>query len=103
MYAIDRRVYVKSLDQIGVISERGYHSGSPRRAFYIVAGFKDNPGFDFMTGSNDLRAADCQCDGCDKWLPEGSFNGVPQPRDYEGYLVARFCFLCYLKSKKEYG
>lgn len=100
MYAIDKRVYIKSLNRTGTIVERGWHSGNPRRAFYLVL---IEPGFDFMTGSNDLRAADCQCDECNKWHPIGSFNGVPQPRDPDGYAVAMFCFLCYLKFKKEYG
>lgn len=98
MYDIDRRVYVKSLDKLGRVTERNY-VGSPRRAQYLVT-FTDG---DFLTGSMNLRAADTCCDACGRWLPAGSFIGG------SGGMVARdddyfaFCFLCTRESLRAYG
>ena len=106
MYALEQRVWIKSLKSLGTISKRGYNvslsDGKTRTAYYVVQ-VKDKPGWNYLTGSRDLRAADVSCDGCNKYLPRSSFNGVPQPRDPEGYVVAEFCFLCYLGFRKEYG
>lgn len=90
MYDFGRRVYVKSVDRVGAITERGYHTGGnrPRRAFYVV---EFAPGADYMTGSRDLRAADYLCDGCSAWR-EGTPHVYGRDGEYEHGLA--FCFLC---------
>jgi len=89
MYAIDRQVFVRSLGQVGRISERNYE-GAPRHATYVVT-FED--GFDFLTRSGDLRPADWQCDGCNGWR-----SGNPTMRDPD---VGWFCWLCVGPSAQE--
>jgi hypothetical protein len=98
MYVIGTKVYVKSVDRVGKVTERGYHRRAGT-AWYLIK-FTDYGGQngDFMTGSKDLRNAEggC-CDGCSRYLPHGSFNqGMKGP---EGL---RFCFLCTEEAKNDY-
>lgn len=100
MYDFDRRVYCKSQDRVGKVIDRhyGYVSGK-RRASYLI---EFGPGDDYLTGSDDLRAADMCCDGCNKDLPASSFNGGGQYRNpYDGVVEVEYCFLCARKVREE--
>ena len=81
MYAIGARVYVKSQEAIGYIAEANWNTNhKPRYASYLVEfrGIRGEFQSDFLTTSEDLRRADFQCDGCDRWLPHGSSGGGPK-------------------------
>lgn len=98
MYDYDRRVYVKSAATTGTISERNFLTVNGRRRAQYIVQFPD--GSDYLTGSEDLRAADFCCDGCDRWLPMSSKGDGP--RDSDGYLLALFCFLCIREAEQDY-
>ena len=93
MYDYDTPVWIKSLQRRGTITER-YYTG--KKASYVVSlhSHADHMGNDYLTGSSDLRRADSCCDGCSRWLPEGSFIGGATARDGEYPHGLRFCFLC---------
>lgn len=80
LYDYNREVYVKSVDLVGIVTERGYRNG---HSWYVVEFDKGN---DYMTGGSDLRAHDYYCDGCGK-----SRRGQPHSRHEE---AGWFCFLC---------
>ena len=105
MYAIGTRVYVKSHDCLGVVTEANY-IGKPRRASYLVElsnpdqiGHHERIG-EWLTGSHDLRAADGCCDGCSRWLPHGSFVGGATGPDGEYPDAMHFCFLCVQEAER---
>jgi len=93
MYDYGTKVYVKSLDFVGTVEERGRHRSSGR-AWYVVW---DRDGRDYMTGSADLRRADFCCDGCGRWLPYGSVASRANTADDS----FQFCFLCVKDAEKE--
>lgn len=107
MYDLGRLVWVKDQQFVGRICERYFVTTNDRRhAHYIVEEVKqrwieaDPPrpgmyrrvirrwvptGYDYLTGPSNLRAADFQCEDCDRWLPSSSDGGHPE---------AAVCFLC---------
>jgi hypothetical protein len=93
LYAINRRVYVKSLDCLGEITQRTWHHtpGRKRVATYLV---EIGHHADYLTHSGDLRAADKCCDECGRWMPASSFYGGAVARDEDGGVLVEFCFLC---------
>lgn len=95
MYAIDRRVYCKSLKKMGKISEANY-VGNPRKAHYVVT-FDD--GSDFLTGPSDLRPADYQCDGCSGWRSGNPAAVLINPSD--GVVEAIYCFPCVKQGERD--
>jgi hypothetical protein len=99
MYDLEQRVWIKSLATTGEIRGRSFHLGTPpRKARYDVL---TKAGYAVMADSDNLRAADHQCDGCDRWLPESSFNGGGEAKNpYDGVIEARYCFLCMRKSTR---
>jgi hypothetical protein len=109
LYAIGQRVWCKSQNSLGIVTEARY-TGMPRKAEYVIdlgsgtqrftgrtdrfgnAEFEhERLGRDYMTGSRDLRAADWGCDGCDRWLP-GQPHATAPDGEYPNGL--HFCFLC---------
>jgi hypothetical protein len=89
MYAIGRRVYVKSHDEVGIVSEANFATiGETRHAVYVVSFVN---GSDYLCGPSDLRGADYCCDGCDRWM-RGIPYGYARDGEYENGLA--FCFLC---------
>lgn len=49
----------------------------------------------------DLRTADKCCDGCNRWLPRGSFNGGGQVHNpIDGEVELEVCFLCKREARK---
>lgn len=85
MYPQGRTVWIKPAKKLGTI----YEARMMDRAIYIV---EDGQGEHRPYSSKELRAADFQCDGCDRHLPESCVGGGPT--DPEGYRLADFCFLC---------
>jgi hypothetical protein len=95
LYAIGQRVWCKSLDSLGTVTEANYVTvGGKRKAQYVIdlVAHQHWPnGGDWMCGSKDLRAADWCCDGCDRWLP-GQPHRTGPDGEYPNGLS--FCFLC---------
>ena len=104
LYAIGQRVWCKSQNSLGFITEARYVTyGGRRKAEYVidlVTGVErfidgkiqnERVGRDWMCGSNDLRAADWGCDGCERWLPGHPYATAP---DGEYPSGLSFCFLC---------
>jgi hypothetical protein len=91
LYAINQRVWVRSQQSLGFISEARYVAyGGKRKAEYVITLVEHNQR-DWMCGSKDLRAADWCCDGCDRWLP-GHPHATGPDGEYPNGLS--FCFLC---------
>lgn len=88
MYALGRRVYVRSLDTTATVIERNYSHTVPRRAQYVV---EFSTGTDYLTGADDLRGADYCCDGCGAWRPGYPYATAPDGEYPDGLA---FCFLC---------
>ncbi len=88
MYALGRRVWVKPLDTLGTIKERGWSYEPPRRAAYVVL---LEAGIEFHASPDDLRAADWGCDGCNRWLPGRPYATAPDG-EYPNGL--QFCWVC---------
>ena len=96
LYAIDQRVWIKPLDSLGVITEANYvRRAGGRKAQYIVDLVNESgqrhPPLAYMTGSDELRAADWCCDGCGRWLPGHAYKTAPDGEYPNGMS---FCFLC---------
>jgi hypothetical protein len=99
MYAIDRQVWIKSLKQLGRVTERNY-VGNPRKAHYIVHYMDEMGGSsDYLTGSNDLRPADWDCDGCGRWASGNPAATLINPSD--DVVEGRYCFLCVKQGERE--
>jgi len=93
MFTVGRLVWVKRQERLARVSEAFYlPHGTSRRAAYIIDWADGGGGSNFLTGSDNLRAADACCDGCGKWLPNSSFNGGIS-NEYIG-----LCFLCKLDN-----
>ena len=91
LYAIGQRVWCRSQNSLGFITEARYVTyGGKRKAEYVITLVEHNQR-DWMCGSNDLRAADWGCDGCDRWLPGYPYATAP---DGEYPTGLSFCFLC---------
>lgn len=107
MYQLQQRVWVKDRKQLGWISERGwmplFKDGElvGRRAFYVVA----LNSHDYMTGSDNLRAADWCCDGCGRWLAGVAHATTPDGLCYDRVpdSLLHFCFLCSAPQVVGYG
>lgn len=87
LYKINRRVWIKDAKRIGYIQRADFYKSldsNNRRAVYLV---DDGAGLPFSYYlPKHLRAADLQCEECNRWLPIGSFN--------QGYRDE--CDICYL-------
>ena len=99
LYAIGQRVWCKSQNSLGFITEARY---TPKAEYVIdlVSGVQtvidgklvnERLNRDWMCGSADLRAADWGCDGCDRWLAGSPYATAPDG-EYPNGL--HFCFLC---------
>lgn len=95
MYSIGRRVYVKPLDRLGIITEANY-VGNPRKAHYIV---DLGDGGDCLVGPSNLCGADYQCDGCSKHRPGQPYKTYINPSD--GWVEAIFCFPCVKQGERD--
>jgi hypothetical protein len=106
LYTEGQRVWCKSLQSLGFITEARYVTyGGKRKAEYVidlVTGVRKlidgkmqdvRVGQDWMCGSSDLRAADYCCDGCSRWLPGTAHRQVVDGAPWENSFL-HFCFLC---------
>jgi hypothetical protein len=104
LYTKEQRVWCKSQNSLGFITEARYVTyGGKRKAEYVidlVTGTRklidgkmqdERRGMDWMCGSDDLRAADYCCDGCSRWL-RGTPHEYAPDGEYPNGLA--FCFLC---------
>ena len=103
MYAIGQQVWVKSEKLLASVQERGYlphhKDGEPvsRRAFYVIEWQDEGGHKSFMTGSDNLRAADWCCDGCGRWLPDNRrWRRLGSPETD----IIELCFTCSAEDKR---
>ena len=104
LYTDGQRVWCKSQQSLGIITEANY-VGKPRHAVYVIdlitgvrrlidGEMRDvRVGMDWMCGSSDLRAADYCCDGCSRWLAGSPHNYAQDGAPWENSFLS-FCFLC---------
>lgn len=103
LYAIDQRVWVRSQQSLGFISEARYVTyGGKRKAEYVITLVEHNQR-DWMCGSKDLRAADWCCEQCGRYLPGQPFRSDIIYAYGEQDDRFDFCFLCVnmLEATKE--
>lgn len=91
LYAIDQKVWCRSLGTLATVTEANYAGHPHRRAQYLLALPGNGGAVDYLTGSSDLRSADWCCDGCGRWLA-GYPHATAPDGEYPNGLG--FCFLC---------